>query len=282
MSSALRTLTRLVTDPLDPDRINELDTEMVDLCLPAIDLLEKYFRAEVHGLDRVPDGPALLVGNHNAGITFMDPFFMGTAWYRHTGGQDPMHYLAHDAMVRIPALGNFLMRGGAIRASHRTADEAFAIGHKVVVFPGGNYEAFRPYRERHQVDFGRRTGFVRLALRNGVPIVPVLHIGGHETFFVLRRGRRLARLLGAKRFLRSDSFPIFLGFPWGIGVGPIFHLPLPAKVLVEVGEPIPLDEYGPEVLDDREALRAISDRVRDALQEMMDRRASERRWPVLG
>lgn len=282
MPSALRTLARLVTDPLDPDRINDLDTELIDLCLPALDLLERYFRAEVHGLERVPEGPALIVGNHNAGITFTDPFFMGTAWYRRTGGSDPMHYLAHDAMVRIPALGNFLMRGGAIRASHDNADAAFAAGRKVVVFPGGNYEAFRPYKERHLVDFGGRTGFVRLALRNRVPIVPVLHVGGHETFVVLRRGKRLARLLGVKRFLRSDSFPIFVGLPWGVGVGPVFHLPLPAKVLVEVGEPIPMDEYGDDVLDDRVALRAISDRVRDQLQEMMDRRAGERRWPLLG
>ena len=280
--TALQTLSRLVTDPLDPDRINDLDTEMVELCLPAIDLLQRYFRAEVHGIDRIPGGPALLVGNHNAGITFMDPFFLGTAWFRRTGGRDPMHYLAHDAMVRIPALGNFLMRGGAIRASHHTADAAFAAGHKVVVFPGGNYEAFRPFRERHKVDFGGRTGFVRLALRNRAPIVPVLHLGGHETFVVLRRGERLAKLLGVKRFLRSDAFPVFLGLPWGIGVGPIFHLPLPAKVLVEVGEPIPLDAYGPEAADDRASLQAIRDMVQDQLQRMMDRRADERRWPILG
>jgi len=282
MPTSLRTLSRLVTDPMDPDQINDLDAEMVELCLPAIDLLQRYFRAEVHGIDRIPGGPALLVGNHNAGITFMDPFFLGTAWYRHAGPDDPLHYLAHDAMVRIPALGNFLMRGGAIRASHHAADAAFDAGHKVVVFPGGNYEAFRPFRDRHKVDFGGRTGFVRLALRNRVPIVPVLHIGGHETFVVLRRGQRLAKLLGVKKYLRSDAFPLFLGLPWGIGVGPVFHLPLPAKVLVEAGHPIPLDDYGPEALDDRSTLRAISDKVQHRLQQMMDRRADERRWPLLG
>jgi len=282
MPSALRTLSRLVTDPLDPDHIHDLDTELVELCLPAFDLLQRYFRAEVHGIDRIPDGPALLVGNHNAGITFTDPFFLGTAWYRHAGPEDPLHYLAHDAMVRIPALGNFLMRGGAIRASHHTAEAAFTAGRKVVVFPGGNYEAFRPFRERHRVDFGGRTGFVRLALRNRVPIVPVLHFGGHETFVVLRRGKRLAKLLGVKKYLRSDAFPLFLGLPWGIGVGPVFHLPLPAKVQVVVGEPIPLDDHGPEAADDRETLCAIRDQVQDRLQQMMDRRAVERRWPLLG
>jgi 1-acyl-sn-glycerol-3-phosphate acyltransferase len=220
------------------------------------------------------------VGNHNAGITFMEPFFLGLEWYLRSG--ELLHYLGHDAMVAMPLVGNMLIKLGAIRASHDAANLAFEADRKVVVFPGGNYEAFRPYADRHTIDFGPKTGYVKLALRNRVPIVPVLAIGGHETFFVLKRGARLAKLTGVKRYLRSESFPIFLGLPWGVGFGPIFHLPLPSKTVVEVGEPIHLDEYGPEVLEDKEALQAISREVQDRLQEMMDRRAMERQWPILG
>ncbi|MBT3221755.1 MAG: acyltransferase family protein, partial [Proteobacteria bacterium] len=199
----LKSLVRLFGPPLSPDEVAEPDHGLIELAQPAIKLLQAYFRAEVRGLDKLPEGQALIVGNHNAGITDFEPFFLGLAYYEQTGRL--MHYLGHDAMVSLPVLGNLLIKLGGIRASHEAAGKAFAAGHKVVVLPGGNYEAFRPYKERYRIDFGRRTGFVRLALRHGVPIVPFVAIGGHESFFVWRRGRRLARITGVKRFLRSDS-----------------------------------------------------------------------------
>jgi len=110
----------------------------------------------------------------------------------------------------------------------------------------------------------------------------VLFYGDHESFIILRRGARLARITGMRKYLRSESFPLFLALPWGIGFGPIFHLPLPAKTIVDVGDPISLDEYGDEVLQDREKLAEISDMVQGRIQEMMDRRAAERRWPIIG
>jgi 1-acyl-sn-glycerol-3-phosphate acyltransferase len=280
MGDGLKAVARLFGPRLDPDALSKPDPALVEVAKPTLRALKAYFRAEVCGLENMPEGKALVVGNHNGGITFFEPFFLGLEWYLSSG--ELLHYLGHDAMVAMPLVGNMLIKLGVIRASHDAANKAFEAGRKVVVFPGGNYEAFRPYAERHVIDFGPKTGYIKLALRNHVPIVPVLGIGGHETFFVLKRGARLARFTGVKRYLRSESFPIFLGLPWGVGFGPIFHLPLPAKTVVEVGEPISLDEYGPEVLEDKDALQAISRMVQDRLQEMMDRRALERQWPILG
>ncbi len=114
-------------------------------------------------------------------------------------------------------------------------------------------------------------------------VVPVLNLGGHETLYVVWRGEALARISGAKRILRSDSFPLFFALPWGVALGPIFHLPIPAKLDVEVGEPIDLWDYlegdDPE---DRATLERLSGLVQDRLQQMMDRRAARRRWPILG
>ena len=280
MLQSLRAMVELFGPRLDPDAVLDPDPEMVRLAVAALKVAKRYFRAEVHGLERMPSGPALIVGNHNAGITSFEPFMLGLQWHLRTGGF--LYFLGHDAMTALPLLGNALMRLGVIRASHAVAGRALASGKKVMVFPGGNYEAFRPFTQRHRVDFGRHVGYVRLALRSGVPIVPVLCLGGHESFFVLCRGAALARLSGARRLLRSDSFPLFLGMPWGVGVGPIFHLPLPAKLLVEVGEPLALEGYGPEAAEDRSAVEAISDRVQQQIQAMMDRRVAQRRWPVLG
>ena len=283
MFGSLRSLRRLVGAPLDAEAVVDPDLDLARLVAPLVELLNHYFRGEVDGLDNLPEGEALLVANHNAGITSMETFLFGLRYYRHTGGRELIRFLGHDMMARLPVLGNFLIQVGMIRASHAAADRALQAGCKVMVLPGGNYEAFRPYRQRHRVDFGGHVGYVRLALRNRVPVVPVLCLGGHETLYVVFRGERLARLTGVKRFLRSDSFPLFFALPWGVALGPIFHLPQPAKLEVEVGEPLDLHEHldggDPE---DPQVLARLSALVQDRIQQMMNARAGRRRWPVIG
>lgn len=283
MFESLRALTRLAGPALDPEAVKEPDMDLIRLVEPVVKGLNAYFRGEVNGLDRIPHGEALLVANHNAGITSIEPFLLGLRYYQHTGGKDLIRFLGHDMMGRIPLLGNLLIQVGMIRASHVVADRALQAGCKVMVLPGGNYEAFRPFRLRHQVDFGGHVGYVRLALRNHVPVVPVLFLGGHETLYVVWRGERLARISGVKRWLRSDSFPLFFALPWGVALGPLFHLPIPAKLEVEVGEPLDLTEYleggDPE---DPQVLARLSSQVEERIQQMMDRRSARRRWPVFG
>ena len=283
MIDSLKAVARMLGPALDPDAVAEPDLDLVKLVAPVLEVLSAYFRAEVEGLERVPDGPSLMVANHNAGITSMEPFLLGLRWYQRTGGQDLIRFLGHDMMGRIPLVGNMLIQVGMIRASHAAADRALSEGHKVLVLPGGNYEAFRPYKERHRVDFGGHVGYVRLALRNGVPIVPVLNLGGHETLYVVWRGEALARLTGAKRLLRSDSFPLFFALPWGLALGPLFHLPIPAKLEVEVGDPMDLSEHlNGDDPEERRTLERLSGLVQQRLQQMMDARVARRRYPVLG
>lgn len=283
MLKYLKAVSRMLGPALDADVLVDPDVDMIKLAAPVVELLGRYFRAEVEGLERVPQGSALLVANHNAGITSIEPLLLGLRWFQRTGGEDLIRPLGHDMMGRIPLVGNMLIQFGMIRASHAAADRALGAGCKVLVLPGGNYEAFRPYKERHRVDFGGHVGYVRLALRNKVPVVPVLNLGGHETLYVVWRGEALAKLTGVKRLLRSDSFPLFFALPWGVALGPIFHLPIPAKLEVEVGLPIDLEEHlhgdDPE---DRATLERLSGIVQGRLQQMMDRRAARRRWPVIG
>ena len=283
MFDKLKSLRRLVGAPLDAEAVVEPDLDLAQLVAPVVELINRYFRGEVVGLEKIPEGQALLVANHNSGITSMETFILGLRYFQHTGGRELIRFLGHDMMGRLPLVGNFLIQVGMIRASHTAADKALQAGSKVMVLPGGNYEAFRPFRQRHRVDFGGHVGYVRLALRNRVPVVPVLCLGGHETLYVLFRGERLARLTGVKRFFRSDSFPLFLALPWGVALGPIFHLPLPAKLEVEVGEPMNLWEHldggDPE---DRQVLARLSELVQGRIQQMMDVRVSHRRWPIIG
>ena len=274
MPDAVSSFRDLFGPLMDPDQVRDIDQELLALIFPITALIRLYFRGEVTGIANIPPGPALLVGNHNGGITFMEPFLLGREWHLRTQGKDDFYYLGHDTLFRLPGFGNLIQKLGAVRASHANAAEVFARGRKVAVWPGGNLESFRPWKDRYKVDFFGHKGFVRLALRHRVPIVPLLAFGGHDTFMILRQGRRLAKWTGARRFLRTESFPVFLGLPWGVAVGPVFHWPLPAKLSMDVGEPISTEGYSP---DDADAVEALYHQVVSTLQGMMDKRVEERR-----
>jgi 1-acyl-sn-glycerol-3-phosphate acyltransferase len=268
---------------LDPDSPDNFDYRLVRLALaPVRAIARSYFRAKVLGIEKVPEGRAMIVGNHNSGITFLEPFMMGAEWYRQRGENDPLYFLAHDAMVSIPLLRTMLLKFGCVRASMENSLKVFEEGGKLVVYPGGNYEAFRKYSERNTVDFGGHRGFARLAVRSDVPVVPMLSIGGHETFFVLTRGERLARMLHTDKLLRSRAFPVSIALPWGISLGPVFHFPLPARCTVEFGEPFKPSGVTEEGADEEQKVDIVYGETMERIQRMMDERASRRRFPVLG
>lgn len=262
---------RACTAPFDPDDPGNFDPAMVRQVVPVVDAFcRAWYRLEIDGFDNVPDGPALVVVNHNAGITFLEILGLGARWYLVRGLGDPLHGLGHDAMFRVPGVGGFLARGGGVRANHGNADRVFAMGRKAIVAPGGNLEAFRSFAERGRIKFGGRKGFLRLALRHGVPLVPVVLHGGHESFVVLHDGAPLARALHVDRLLRSDTWPLMLALPWGVALGPVFHLPLPVKVRGRFLAPIPTAGYGPGAADDPAVLDELYGRVTGVMQNAMD------------
>ncbi|MCW2651120.1 MAG: 1-acyl-sn-glycerol-3-phosphate acyltransferase [Mycobacterium sp.] len=253
-------------DQRDPDYIRDQ--------LPGTWLLASlYFRADVRHLDRIPaEGPVLLVGNHSGGNVPPDTFVFTLAFCSYFGVERPFYQLAHNLVVSAPPLG-WLRKFGTVAASHETARLALESGAALLVYPGGDYEVFRPSWERNKVDFGGRTGYVRLAREAGVPIVPVSSVGGQETALFLDRGQWLAKLLRVDKLLRLKSVPISLALPWGLNISDLAgHIPLPAKITIEVQDPIEVDG------DDQ----AVHDKVMASLQAGVDRLAAERRFPVIG
>jgi 1-acyl-sn-glycerol-3-phosphate acyltransferase len=149
----------------------------------------------------------------------------------------------------------------------------------VLVYPGGDWEVNRPTWEANKIDFAGRTGFIRLALGAGVPIIPIVSVGGQETALFLTHGDRLARLLRLDRLLRLKTLPVNLSLPWLVNVGDFLgHLPLPAKITVQVMEPVDLHErYGPDPDID-----TIYEDITASMQDQLDELAAERRLPVVG
>jgi 1-acyl-sn-glycerol-3-phosphate acyltransferase len=249
-------------------------------------LRRRYFRAEVRGLARLPDGPAMIVGNHDGGYIPADALCFGSAYYERAGTAGRrLFVLMHDFPFRIaPAMTAWLGRLGLLRASRDNAARVLAAGQHLLVFPGGARESFRPYWERRRINLGHRTGFVAAALRRGVPIVPMVSVGAHETLLVLSRGAALARRLPLARRLRSDVVPLWLGLPFGVGFGPLPNLPLPAKIEIELLQPIDLRrELGRSARpDDARALLDGLALVRGRMQRVADRLYRARRWPLIG
>ncbi len=258
------------------------DAAFVARVRPLLETYVRYFRPDVRGLERLPEkGPFLVVGNHSGGATPPDIPILLTAWWRERGIDEPLYGLFHSAFLALPGVGRVMQRAGALEAGWDNAEAALNEGAVVIVYPGGDYEAFRPFWERDRIEFAGRTGFCRLAIRLGVPIVPAVSCGAHDTQLVLTRGARLAQLHPVLRRFRVKTQPFLLGLPFGISPG-LPTLQLPARVVVELGHPIDLaDEFGRDAADDDERVRAAYDRVTDTMQATLDRLAAERpgqRW----
>jgi 1-acyl-sn-glycerol-3-phosphate acyltransferase len=230
-----------------------------------------YFRPVVRGLERIPPGPVLYVGNHNGFVPWDAITFFGEVLDRR-GVADLPYALGHDLTMSLPVVNQLFLPLGVVRASHGNAHKAFAAGHKVLVYPGSDYDSFRAYRDRNRVIFGRRRGYLALALRAGVPIVPVVSAGAHEVFYVIDDGQWLAKALRLDRLLRAKAWPIVWSLPWGLTVGPpLLYFPLRSRFYQEALEPIRFERTGAAAAADRSYVERCHERVLGTMQAGMDR-----------
>lgn len=224
-----------------PGDLGNYDQQYVNHQAPRVrKLVHKWFRVVVEGMEHLPEGPFLAVGNHSGGVLVPDSL----AWvseYHSSGRQTPLMTLINPLMFsHYPRrLAVSLSKLGAVRAEPRIALKALEQGNAVQVYPGGDKDACRSFWRRNKLEFAGHTGYAKLARRAGVPIVPVVSIGGHESLCVLWDGAGLTRLLGIDRGRHPlFALPLSLALPWGLAFGPMPYLPLPVKIRVRVLPPI--------------------------------------------
>jgi 1-acyl-sn-glycerol-3-phosphate acyltransferase len=249
-------------------------------------LCKYYFRLETSGWERLPQETSLLIGVHSGAALTMDAWTFVFEWWRRFGAERVLHPTAHDVLMAAPGLGDYFRQVGVIPASRQGVTAALTAGRDVIIWPGGDVDSMRNWRKRDQAVLGGRTGFIRQAIRSGVPIVPVASVGGHDTAFVLSEGRWIAngldRISGLKKKLRGTRMPVVLGIPFGLTIETIpTHLPLPAKIRTELLDPIRVD-HDPERVNDRAYVDSIYLEVQCAIQDAMDRLARQRRFPIFG
>lgn len=251
-------------------------------------LFERLWAPRVEGAHHLAaPGPALVVGNHSGGVLAMfEPLVLAHALAPHVGLAVLPRLLLHEIMWRTP-LAPAIARLGAVRASRPNADAVLARGEKVLVYPGGDREAFRSFFDRDRICFGDRRGYVALAIAHGVPLVPVVTAGMHSGFVCLDDGHAIASRFPLARALRVGVLPLTLGFPFGLmPLVPLPYLPLASGVRIRVLAPITFSRSGAEAARDEAYVEACHARVVHAMQQALDAlslaRTEERRARVHG
>jgi len=257
------------------------DNDLVHRMVGTVERYASFFFPEVRGIDNLPrTGPVLVVGNHSGLFYMPDVFITGLAVVGRRGLDQPAYGLAYDLLFAIPGVERVLRGLGGLPAGHEQAETAFAQGALVLVYPGGDYEACRPWSQRDRVDFGGHRGFVKLALRAQVPVVPVVAHGAHHTVVIVSRGERLAHVLGLDR-LRIKVFPILFGPPFGITSVLTPPLPLPAAITVEFLPVLDWKDIGPEKAEDDDVVEKCYQEITGLMQETLDQLRAEHPHPLL-
>jgi 1-acyl-sn-glycerol-3-phosphate acyltransferase len=183
--------------------------------------------------------------------------------------------------MAAPGIGAYFRSMGVLPAAPDSIAAALAAGRDVALWPGGEVDSLRPWTDRDKAVLAGRTGFIRMAISAGVPIVPVATVGGPDSMPVLSSGRRLAKVLQLDRIARLKVFPIALSAPWGIAPAALPEIPLPTKIRTAFQEPVELD-HDPERAGDDAYVREKYDEVRESIQRGIDRLARRRTFPIFG
>jgi 1-acyl-sn-glycerol-3-phosphate acyltransferase len=259
-----------VSDPWLTKRIESLDTnvneygvdpfgldlEMVKWAAPFIQFLYRsYFRVEVQGIENVPPGRVLLIGNHSGQIP-MDAAMVVAAMMLEAEPPRLVRSMVETWVPSLPILSYLFVRWGQIVGTRENCQRLLEAGQPILSFPEGVTGISKPFAKRYQLQkFGH--GFLRLALSTNTPIVPVSIIGAEEQSVSLSNAKPLASLLGMPALPLTPLMPL---------LGPLAILPLPTKYRIRFGEAL-LFKGNPNAED--EQMQVQVDKVRSAIHRML-------------
>jgi 1-acyl-sn-glycerol-3-phosphate acyltransferase len=234
---------------------------MREMLLPMLrPLYENYFRVRTLGVGRIPaEGSALLVGNHSGTIP-IDAVMMQYAVATEHPSKRVVRSVGADLVWATPFISHLARKTGSAVACEEDAYALLERDQLVAVFPEGFKGVGKGWSERYRLQRFGRGGFIEVALRARVPIVPVAIVGAEEAYPMVGNAKALATLF------RFPYFPITPTFPL---LGPLGLLPLPSRWVIEFGEPIPMDQYPEDAADDKMFVFDLTDSIRDRIQQMV-------------
>lgn len=258
--------------------MDERDPEFIQSLMPILSFFYNYyFRVKTSGWDNIsPQEKVLFVGSHNGGLAAPDMQMVMYDWFRRFGVEQPVYGLMHPKAWQVsPSIAQIFAKTGAILAHPKMAYAALRSGASLLVYPGGAEDIFRPYSLRNQICLAGRQGFIKVALRENVPIVPIISCGAHDTLIVLTDLYKVVEQLhewGMPWLLGIDPevFPIYLGLPWGLAIGPLPNIPFPVSIHTQVCPPIVFERYGQDAASDRQYVNQCYELVVNQMQQALD------------
>jgi 1-acyl-sn-glycerol-3-phosphate acyltransferase len=254
-------------DDLPRDNLNEFgvdpfgyDPDTVKLVAPlAVWLYRNYFRVETHGLENVPDGRFLLIGNHSGQLPF-DAFMVATSLLLDAPRPRLVRSMVERWSAELPFVSSLFVRAGQVVGDPEVCKRLLNSDEGVLVFPEGVGGIAKLFSQRYQLTrFGH--GFMRLALETNTPIVPFAVIGAEE------QAPAVADLKGVGKMLGLPALPVILP--------QVLPLPLPTKYRLWFGEPMYFKGSGD---DDDDIVASHVKKVKHTIQRMihegLERRAS--------
>jgi len=219
-------------------------------------MYEKYFRVETHGIERVPEGRVLLVPNHGGQLP-LDGMLLALSMVLEANPPRIVRGMVERWFPSLPFISTLFTRCGQTVGDPRNCVGLLESDQPIMVFPEGVRGSGKTYWKRYQLQqFG--TGFVRIALQTGSPIVPVAVVGAEEIYPSIYNVSWLAKLMGIPYVPVTPFWP-FLGL--------LGALPLPVKIDLYYGEPIRFDA-DPDAPDDE--VREMVDQVKAAISSMIE------------
>ena len=258
--------------------LEERDPQTIQYFMSVCEWFYKYyFRVQTSGWEHIPSNEkVLLVGSHNGGLSAPDMIMMMYDWFKRFGTERPVYGLMHPSAWKVsPQVAQIAAKMGAIVAHPKMGYKALRSGASVLVYPGGAKDVFRPHYLRDRIYFDNNQAFIKLAIREEVPIVPVISHGAHDTLIVLADIYDIIKqfhdwgmpwLLG----IDPEIFPIYLGLPWGVSVGPLPNIPLPTTIHTRVCPPIVFERYGREAACDRKYVNSCYETVISQMQRELN------------
>jgi 1-acyl-sn-glycerol-3-phosphate acyltransferase len=219
--------------------------------------LGRVARVEVEGLEHLPAGRAVIIANHTFGFDVMLPMAAVHRTLHRT-----VWALGEHAWWRFPFLRRLAAAVGTVDGTPENADRLLAHDELVLVLPGGLREAVKPHELRYRLLWGHRYGFVRAAIRNQAPMVPLACIGADDFFDFMGNAFRRG-----ERWLRTTGIPV----PLPARILPIPHL---AKLRFVFGEPIAPPAV--EMAEDPVAVRRLRHEAEGALHELIETELARR------
>jgi len=255
--------------PVAPS-LQDRDVQYIRSWMPLAELASRlYFRVRACGLENIPASAALFVGNHSGGLMTPDTIVAAQCFWSHCGPERPDYALVHPSVFAYPAMGRHIARVGGLPATPYMAQQVLESGASMLIYPGAGAEAYRPHTERHRIKLGKRAGYVRLAMRNQVPIVPVVCLGGHDTLLVIDDGVARAQALGLDK-IGVERLPLTYAWPFGLTLGANYNLPFPARIDIMFGRPIHFGGFQKAGTRDVASVEWCHEQIEARMQGMLD------------